>query len=121
MRSIFTLRQSGGVLFTFMGYTSFKVNASSEEECQEVVSKSRKLKPHFGEWRRWKEESQSLAPFLQGLGVPSFATIFVDAILIKNDLNLELKEDNVLEVTDKTLLGSNVTKVQLGADRFPDF
>ena len=114
MRSIFKLRYGGGLLLTTMGYTSLKINASEQERKQ--VHLCHKARPQLGEWRRWKEESQSLAPFLKGLGAPSFATFFVDAILIKNDLLITLSDDNVLQVTDKTLLGSNVTKVELGAE-----
>lgn len=114
MRSIFKLRYGGGILLTTMGYTSLKVNAS--EHKRQPEPRHGKVRPQLGAWRRWKEESQSLAPFLKGLGAPSFATFFVDAILIRNDLLIKLTDDNILEVTDKTLLGSNVTKVELGAE-----
>jgi len=107
------LSYSGGILLTCMGYTSYKVNAS-EENTGKVFDQI-KVRPQIGEWRRWKEESESLRPFLKGIGVPTIATFFVDAILIKNDLSIKIDEDNLLEVTDKTLLGPNVTKVQLGA------
>jgi len=107
------IRYSGGILLTCMGYKSFIINAS--EENTTAFTKS-KVKPQIGEWRRWKEESESLGPFLKGIGAPAIATFFVDAILIKNDLSIQLDENNKLEVTDKTLLGSNVTKVELGAE-----
>merc|ERR1712223_25800 len=95
-----------------MGYTSLKLNASEDHSAHAPI----KVRPQIGEWRRWKEESESLGPFLKGIGAPAIATFFVDAILIKNDLSIQLDEDNQLEVTDKTLLGSNVTKVQLGGE-----
>ena len=107
------IRYSGGILLTCMGYKSFIINAS--EENATAFTKT-KVRPQIGEWRRWKEESESLGPFLKGIGAPAIATFFVDAILIKNDLSIQLDENNKLEVTDKTLLGSNVTKVELGAE-----
>ena len=111
MRSLLRLRYAGGILFTGAGYTTLKINASEKQE-----TKVSKVRNQIGEWRRWKEESESLGPFLKGIGAPAIATFFVDAILIKNDLSIQLKEDNTLEVTDKTLLGSNITKVVLGAE-----
>ena len=108
------IRYSGGILLTCMGYTTYKVNAS-EENAGKVFDRI-KVRPQVGEWRRWKEESESLGPFLKGIGAPAIATFFVDAILIKNDLSIKINEDDILEVTDKTLLGSNVTKVGLGAE-----
>lgn len=112
MCSIINLRYSGGILLTCMGYTSLKLTASEEQDKEH--SEHFKVRPQVGKWRRWKEESQSLAPFLKGIGAPAIATFFVDAILIKNDLSIQIIDDNMLEVTDKTLLGSNVTKVGLG-------
>ena len=112
MFSILNLRCSGGILLTSMGYTSLKLTASEEQDKEQTVRF--KVRPQLGEWRRWKEESQSLAPFLKGIGAPTIATFFVDAILIRNDLSIQIIDDNLLQVTDKTLLGSNVTKVGLG-------
>ena len=114
MRSVLNIRLGGGILVSCMGYTSLKLNASESKEHH--GSKNITVKPQIGSWRRWKEESQSLGPFLKGIGAPAIATFFVDAILIRNDLTIQLNEDNILEVTDKTLLGSNVTKVGLGAE-----
>ena len=114
MRSILKLRYSGGILLTGIGYTSLKVNASEHELSHEPGHS--KVRPQLGEWRLWKQESQSLAPFLKGIGAPAFATFFVDAIIIRNDLSIKLSDDKGLEVTVKTLLGSNVTKVELGAE-----
>ena len=106
-------RYSGGILLTCLGCKTFHLNAS--EENINAFAKT-KVRPQIGEWRRWKEESESLGPFLKGIGAPAIAVFFVDAILIKNDLSIQLDEGNQLEVTDKTLLGSNVTKVQLGGE-----
>ena len=80
-----TLRYSGGILLTCMGYTSLKLNACEDHGTHAPI----KVKPQIGEWRQWKEESQSLAPFLKGIGAPAIATFFVDAILIRNDLSHE--------------------------------
>ena len=88
MFSILKLRYSGGILLTGMGYTSLKLTASEEQDKEH--SEHFKDRPHVGEWRRWKEESQSLAPFLKGIGAPAIATFFVDAILIKNDLSIQI-------------------------------
>jgi len=105
----------GGILLTSLGYTSLKVHRVYADQAEQEAEMG-KPRPQIGEWRRWKEESQSLGPFLKGIGAPAIATFFVDAILVKNDLSIQLKEENLLEVTDKTMLGSNVTSVQLGAE-----
>ena len=77
-------------------------------------------RPQIGEWRQDGAKSESLAPFLRGLGVPSFAVFFVDAI--RTDLNITVEEvvsedgcSSLLEVTDHTFFGKNKTSITLGA------
>lgn len=67
----------------------------------------------IGEWRQDCAHSESLGPFLRGLGVPGFAVRLVDAI--KTDLSISC-DGNVLVVVDKTLFGKNTTEVTLGAE-----
>mmetsp|Transcript_176141 Transcript_176141/g.564736 ORF Transcript_176141/g.564736 Transcript_176141/m.564736 type:complete len:295 (-) Transcript_176141:55-939(-) len=66
-----------------------------------------------GDWRQDTSRSQSLGPFLRGLGVPSFAVILVDALRV--DLHISCT-DGLLRVTDKTWFGTNTTEAVLGAD-----
>lgn len=66
-----------------------------------------------GDWRQDSTRSESLAPFLCGLGVPRFAVVFVDAI--RTDLSISC-ENGELTVVDQTLFGKNTTQVILGGE-----
>merc|ERR1711865_109797 len=66
-----------------------------------------------GEWRQYGARSESLGPFLKGLGVPGFAVFLVDAL--STDLTISVT-GRQLEVIDKTTFGANTTSVTLGAD-----
>lgn len=69
--------------------------------------------PQAGDWRQDRSRSESLAPFLAGLGVPRFAAVFVDALRV--DLHITCS-DGSLRVTDSTWFGRNTTEAVLGAD-----
>lgn len=86
---------------------SAAVLAQGQVQCEES-----KEYTQLGEWRQDSANSDSLGPFLRGLGVPRFAVIFVDAI--KTDLNISCHGDE-LTVRDHTLFGKNATVVTLGA------
>mmetsp|Transcript_64436 Transcript_64436/g.197101 ORF Transcript_64436/g.197101 Transcript_64436/m.197101 type:complete len:300 (-) Transcript_64436:64-963(-) len=75
--------------------------------CEEAV-----LYPEVGEWRQDPSASESLVPFLNGLGVPRLAARLVDGIRV--DLRITC-DDGRLMVVDQTLFGSNTTEVVLGA------
>jgi len=77
-----------------------------------VASEGGRRHAQIGEWRQIQARSESLAPFLSGLGVPWFAVKLVD--MIKVDLDISLDGD-LLKVVDKTLFGNNATEVVLGA------
>lgn len=66
-----------------------------------------------GEWRQDYARSESLSPFLLGLGVPRFACWMVNAIV--TDLVISC-EGTQLKVIDKTLFGTNATEVILGGE-----
>ena len=61
-----------------------------------------------------KDRSESMGPFLVGLGVPSFMVWFLDAV--SADLEIRFEEDNGFSVEDVTLFGTNSTRLVLGAD-----
>eukprot|EP01062_Namystynia_karyoxenos_P070105 TRINITY_DN65499_c0_g1_i1.p3 TRINITY_DN65499_c0_g1~~TRINITY_DN65499_c0_g1_i1.p3 ORF type:complete len:172 (+),score=55.31 TRINITY_DN65499_c0_g1_i1:85-600(+) len=65
-----------------------------------------------GTWKQDKGRSASLAPFLKGLGVPSFAAPFVDWLGVTVQVSCD--SPTRLRVEDHTLFGRNVTAVELG-------
>lgn len=57
----------------------------------------------IGIWRQDADRSESLGPFLCGLGMPSFATIFVDQILADLTIqirNFDEKEDGMVSIVE---------------------
>mmetsp|Transcript_88742 Transcript_88742/g.215121 ORF Transcript_88742/g.215121 Transcript_88742/m.215121 type:complete len:283 (-) Transcript_88742:7-855(-) len=82
-------------------------------QCEEQGGERSRTHSQSGGWRQDWANSESLGPFLRGLGVPGFAVILVDAI--KTDLNISC-EDNKLMVVDKTIFGTNTTEVVLGGE-----
>eukprot|EP01065_Artemidia_motanka_P034032 TRINITY_DN4116_c0_g1_i2.p1 TRINITY_DN4116_c0_g1~~TRINITY_DN4116_c0_g1_i2.p1 ORF type:complete len:191 (+),score=48.11 TRINITY_DN4116_c0_g1_i2:57-575(+) len=65
-----------------------------------------------GVWKQDKGKSESLKPFLRGLGVPSFVAPFVDALGVT--LNISCDTESKLRIEDKTLFGTNTTAVEMG-------
>eukprot|EP00441_Pelagodinium_beii_P026875 CAMPEP_0197681282 /NCGR_PEP_ID=MMETSP1338-20131121/94672_1 /TAXON_ID=43686 ORGANISM="Pelagodinium beii, Strain RCC1491" /NCGR_SAMPLE_ID=MMETSP1338 /ASSEMBLY_ACC=CAM_ASM_000754 /LENGTH=261 /DNA_ID=CAMNT_0043262601 /DNA_START=21 /DNA_END=803 /DNA_ORIENTATION=- len=94
--------------FAVAGFASFAATASRPTLAETGVTGTR---AEAGQWRQVSSQSDSLAPFLLGLGVPSFAVLFVDAILTDLDISCD---GRLLRVTDKTFFGSNTTEVVLG-------
>lgn len=84
------------------------VLAQGKVQCEE--SKTHK---QLGLWRQDSSRSDSLAPFLGGLGVPRFAVFLVDAI--RTDLDISCA-GNELTVIDKTLFGKNTNAMTLGGE-----
>lgn len=69
--------------------------------------------PQAGEWRLVRSRSESLRPFLAGLGVPGFVAFIVDPIPVELSIR---RSASWLEVTDRTVFGENSTRVELGAE-----
>lgn len=68
-----------------------------------------------GSWLQDKQRSESLAPFLKGLGVPSFAVFFVDMITTTLDISFEEQNGEVTVIgNDQTIFGTNTTQVVIG-------
>ncbi|CAJ1438056.1 unnamed protein product [Effrenium voratum] len=64
-----------------------------------------------GRWRLDKARSESLRPYLTGLGMPGFVAGIVDRIPV--DLQIGV-QDGVLTVADTTFFGENSTTIALG-------
>lgn len=80
--------------------------------CDDDKTQKGKRWPQEGEWRQYGARSESLGPFLKGLGVPGFAVVMVD--LLSTDLSIQVA-GSTLKVTDTTAFGANKTEVELGA------
>merc|ERR1711966_602372 len=80
--------------------------------CDDDKTETGKRWPQEGEWRQYGARSESLGPFLKGLGVPGFAVVMVD--LLSTDLSIQVA-GSTLKVTDTTAFGANKTEVELGA------
>ena len=61
-----------------------------------------------------KDRSESMGPFLIGLGVPSFMVWFLDAV--SADLEIRFEDGNGFSVEDSTVFGTNSTRLVLGAE-----
>jgi hypothetical protein len=70
-----------------------------------------------GVWVQDMKRSESLGPFLSGLGMPWFVSPFVDGIATTLRVSACYEEGSnevSVEIVDKTILGRNSTKVVLG-------
>ncbi|CAK9035620.1 unnamed protein product [Durusdinium trenchii] len=65
----------------------------------------------MGRWRLDSSQSESMRPYLMGLGLPGFVAGIIDRIPV--DLNISV-EEGVLTVKDKTFFGENCTVITLG-------
>ena len=90
--------------FGFVFITLFK---------RKEINMSQKTCPETGEWRQDRTRSESVAPFLKGLGVPLFVGYLLDGFT--TDLSIT-KEGKALTVLDQTWFGTNETRVELGGE-----
>lgn len=90
------------------------VYATGSVSCEELpdanAGESQRLE--CGKWRLNQKDSESMVPFLHGLGVPKIAAKVVD--FVKPDLDISITQ-GALRVKDTTIFGENVTEVLLGA------
>jgi len=110
-RGTFALKQAENrwtLHFAAAGFASFAATTSRPTLAETGVTGPR---AEAGQWRQVSSQSESLAPFLLGLGVPSFAVFFVDAIMTDLDISCD---GPLLRVTDKTWFGANTTEAVLG-------
>merc|ERR1711907_287918 len=70
--------------------SGISVYALCEEQCATTSTKA-EYSNVIGKWRQDADASDSLGPFLTGLGVPSIFTRFVD--LIRTDLTVVVQDD----------------------------
>lgn len=91
------------------GFTVCATNAASCEE------ETPPLKyPQVGQWTQDAEKSESLGPFLSGLGVPWFAVWLLDAA-ITTDIAIKF-DGETLEIKDTTIFGTNTTIAKINAE-----
>lgn len=113
----YTQKQHRSLCFAAAGGACLAVGAvggSSNKVtiCEESKPHVEKQAPAVcGKWRLDKSKSESMQPYLTGLGMPSFVARIIDAIPV--DLEIKIAEGE-LSVTDKTFFGDNVTKITLG-------
>eukprot|EP00933_Yihiella_yeosuensis_P007007 TRINITY_DN111878_c0_g1_i1.p1 TRINITY_DN111878_c0_g1~~TRINITY_DN111878_c0_g1_i1.p1 ORF type:complete len:314 (+),score=42.44 TRINITY_DN111878_c0_g1_i1:62-943(+) len=92
---------------------TFVLSAPRPQQC-ETPSSRPAVFPQCGKWRLDRPNSDSMRPYLMGLGVPGFVARFVDAISVDLDISVDA-ESNELKVQDTTWFGANVTSITLGA------
>jgi len=103
---------SGGIL----GITV--VSEYQQPKCEEISETQTfsQLPKVRGTWQQDKSRSESLGPFLKGLGVPGFAVFFVDKVSTTLNIDYQQQEQEVtLIATAKTLFETNITELVLGA------
>ena len=112
-----TLSTFAAVTFTGTYIFSHHHHHHHRSHCENVdvyLDDCKRRKTIEGKWTQDKERSESMGPFLVGLGVPSFMVWFLDAV--SADLEIKFVEKNAFEVNDHTIFGTNSTRVVLGAD-----
>eukprot|EP00434_Breviolum_minutum_P023115 symbB.v1.2.020392.t1/scaffold1715.1/size104970/2 len=66
-----------------------------------------------GRWRLDASKSESMRPYLTGLGMPGFVAGIIDRIPVELHISVE---EGVLTVKDKTFFGENSTIITLGGE-----
>lgn len=67
-----------------------------------------------GSWTQDVARSESMQPFLEGLGIPWFLAYFIDYVTVDLDISID-ESSGQIQMTDWTWLGSNVTNLTLAA------
>merc|ERR1711865_868494 len=84
-----------------LGLIGTAVVFTATSACDDDQTQKGKRWPQEGEWRQYGARSESLGPFLKGLGVPGFAVVMVD--LLSTDLSIQVAEaeqGSTLKVSD---------------------
>lgn len=93
--------------------------AAREASCEAVpAAGDARLAPVLGVWQLDRAASESLCPFIGGLGTPGarYVCRLVDAVSVT--LRISLEDDGEAQIVDKSVFGRNVTRFPLdGAEK----